>query len=251
MKRFLVSLGLVAAMSGVALAQNPNAASSTSSAQQGNATNAAHDENATAAGSGQAVMVELMKTLDAKKLKAGDPVSARLTQGMRASDGTFVAAGSVVKGHVTAATAKANGAPQSSIAIAFDNVALKNGQQLPLQATIQAVGAPPILAPEQYGGVGSQPVMTPPGTPNSPGTLSGTGPMGGSAPVTGLPQPGNPPQTNGNPGTAPSPGGLTTESTGVVGLRNIELQSGSTLTSTGKDLKLDSGTEIVLRVQGR
>lgn len=248
MKRFLVSLGLVAAMSGVALAQNPNAAASTASAQQGNAA----DENSTAAGSGQAVMVELMKTLDAKKLKAGDPVTTRLTQGMRAGDGTFVAAGSVVKGHVTAATAKGNGAPQSSIVIAFDNVALKNGQQLPFQATIQAVGAPPILAPEQYGGgAGSQPVMTPPGTPNSPGSLSGTGPMGGSAPVTGLPQPGNPPQTNGNPGTALSPGGLTTESTGVVGLRNIELQSGSTLTSTGKDLKLDSGTELVLRVQGR
>ena len=107
------------------------------------------------------------------------------------------------------------------------------------------------MAPEQYGASGSQPVMTPPGTPNSPGTLSGTGPMGGSAPVSGLPQPGNPPQTNGNPGTVPSPGGLTTESTGVVGLRNIELQSGSTLTSTGKDLKLDSGTELILRVQSR
>jgi len=170
----------------------------------------------------------------------------------RASDGTGVPAGSIVKGHVSAANARAKGDPQSSIAIAFDSVVLKNGQQLPLQAAIQAVGAPPIISPEQYGGAGTQPTMTNPGSPNPPGTLSPTGPLGGGAPVGGFPQPqGNSPQGPANQGNSPSPGGLTTQSTGVVGLRNIELQPDSTLTSSGKDLKLDSGTELILRVQSR
>jgi hypothetical protein len=241
MQRSLMAMVLVVATMSLAAAQDAN-----SPAQQDGA------QSAQAGGSGQAILVELTKTLDAKKLKAGDPVSARTMQEMRASDGTAVAVGSMVKGHITAATSKAKGDPQSSIAIAFDNIVLKNGQQLPLQAGIQAVGAPPIISLEQYGGVGSQPTMTNPGSPNPPGTLSPTGPMGGGAPVTGFPQPQpNSPPGPTNQGNSPGSGGLTTQSTGVVGLRNIELQPNSTLTSSGKDLKLDSGTELILRVQSR
>jgi hypothetical protein len=240
MKRLLPILALVLVTLGLTFAQNPDA-----SAQQEQQPNSAR------AGGG-AVSAQLVKGLDAKKLKAGDPVMARVTQEMRASDGTLVPVGSVVKGHVVAATAKAKGDPQSSISIAFDNIVLKNGQQLPLQATIQAVGAPPMMTPDQYGAAGSQPTMTNPGSPSPPGTLSPTGPMGGGTPLSGQPQPGgNFPQDAGNQGHTPDLGGLTTQSTGVIGLRNIELQPNSTLTSTAKDLKLDSGTELILRVQSR
>src|SRR5262249_31908969 len=131
----------------------------------------------------QSIAVELTKTLDARKLTAGDPVSARITQAVQASDGTVVPPGSMVKGHITAATTRAKGAPQSSIAMVFDNSVLKNGNQLPLQATIQAVGAPPMITPEQYGVGGGLPTMNNPGSPNPPGTLSPSGPMGGGAPV--------------------------------------------------------------------
>ncbi len=243
MQRFVFAVVFVFATLGIASAQNlnemENAPAQQSSAQQ-------------AGGGGEAIHVVLTKTLDAKKLKPGDPVSARTTQEMRGSDGSVVPAGSMVKGHIVAAAARTKGDPQSSIAIGFDNIVLKNGQQVPLQATIQAVGAPAITSAEQYGSQGGQPAMTSPGAPNSPGTLSPAGPIGGGVPVTGLPEPQGPsPQTNGNPGNAPNPGGLTTQSTGVVGLRNIELQPNSTLTSNGKDLKLDSGTEMILRVQSR
>jgi hypothetical protein len=42
---------------------------------------------------------------------------------------------------------------------------------------------------------------------------------------------------------------LTERSTGVVGLRDMTLQPNSVVTSSGKDLKLDAGTKMVLRVQ--
>ena len=233
-----LALAFLTATAGVVAAQN-----SGSSAQQGQDRNTGQP--------GVAVSGQLMKTLDAKKLKAGDPVSIRISEEMRASDGTLVPAGSLVKGHVVAAAAKEKGAPQSSIAISFDNIVLRNGQQLPLQATIQAVGAPPLMRPEEYGG-GDQPSITNPGSPTPPGTLSPSGPLGGGAPVGGPPQAGGDfPQGTGNQRNSSDRGGLTTQSTGVTGLRNIELQPNSTLTSTAKDLKLDSGTELILRVQNR
>jgi len=237
MKRVLLLFAVAVASTGLVSAQGSSAP------QQGQESNSAQSV---------AVSAELTKTLDAKKLKPGDPVNARITQEMRASDGTLVPAGSAVKGHVVSASAKANGDPQSSIAIAFDNIVLRNGQQLPLQATIQAVGAPPLMSPEQFGAGSPQPTMTTPGTANPPGTLSPNGPLGGGAPVGGAPGPGgNFPQSPGNQRNTPNEGSLTSQSTGVVGLRNIELQPNSTLTSTAKDLKLDSGTELVLRVQSR
>jgi len=238
MKRFIVAFLFLVAVS-VVSAQTSNAA-----AQEG--------QESAATKSSFAVSAELTKTLDAKKLKPGDPVNARTTQEMRGSDGTLVPAGSVVKGHIVAASAKGKGDAQSSIAISFDNIVLKNGQQVPLQATIQAVGAPTLLTPDQYGALGSQPTATNPGSPNPPGTLSPGGPLSGGAPVGGTGQPGGDfPQSSGNQRNNPNAGGLTTQSTGVIGLRNIDLQPNSTLTSTANDLKLDSGTELILRVQSR
>jgi hypothetical protein len=40
---------------------------------------------------------------------------------------------------------------------------------------------------------------------------------------------------------------LTEESTGVLGIKNLELSSDGTLTSTNKEIKLDSGTRMLLK----
>ena len=236
MNRWLTTIVFTVATMGLISAQT------NAGAQQGEETKSAQSA---------AVLGQLLKTLDAKKLKPDDPVSVRLMQEMRGSDGTLIPAGSMVKGHVVAASARGKGDGRSSIAISFDNVVLKSGQQLPFQATIQAVGAPPFISPVEYG-AGGQPTITNPGSPAPPGTLSPAGPLGGGAPVGGSPLPGGDPSQNiGNQRDSSGGGGLTTQSTGVIGLRNIELQPNSTLTSTAKDLKLASGTELILRVQSR
>lgn len=42
---------------------------------------------------------------------------------------------------------------------------------------------------------------------------------------------------------------LTSQSTGVLGLHNLELDKNSILTSTGKEVKLDSGIQILIRAE--
>ena len=199
---------------------------------------------------GTAIAVELNRALDAKKLKEGEPVRAKVTSTSHLSDGTMITPGAMVEGHIRQATARANGAEQSSLAIVFDNVVLKNGQQVAIKASIQAVAAPPIISnSDMYppaANIGAQPPMNSPGSP-----AGGTGPVGGSMPTGGLPQappyPRQAPTGQGDSGLQ----GLTPQSTGVLRMPGIELQADSLLTSRGKDLKLDAGSQMILRVQNQ
>ena len=199
----------------------------------------------------QAIAIELSKSLDTKKLKPGDPVKAKITSVFEIGNGKVVPIGSTVQGHVTQAVTRSKGEAQSSLGIAFDNIVLKDGQQLPLKATIQAVGAPPgwaINNPASGNGrIGGPPM----GSPGSPASYPGsTGPIGATNPTGGYPPPptSQPQSPSGQPDTTNSPS-LTAQSTGVVGMRDVSLQPDSVLTSTGKDLKLEAGTEMILRVQ--
>jgi hypothetical protein len=196
------------------------------------------------------VPIELTKSLDAKKLKPGDPVMAKTTGILQFGNGMMVPIGSRVQGHITQAAVRSKGGEQSSLGIAFDTISFKEGQ-VPVKTTIQAVAAPPEwpLGSPSNGNRGvSQPPIMGPGTPTNP---SGTPYPGGAGnPTGGYPQtPSSYPQhPSGQPDTADSPV-LGPKSEGVVGMRNVTLQPNSILMSTDKDLKLEAGTEMILRVQ--
>ena len=49
--------------------------------------------------------------------------------------------GTHLVGHVTQAQARANGQTQSQLGIVFDHAVLKNGQEVPFNATIQAMAS--------------------------------------------------------------------------------------------------------------
>jgi len=190
---------------------------------------------------------ELAKSLDAKKLKQGDPVEARIVDELRMGDGTVIPRGSKVLGHVTKAEARAKGDPQSELGISFDQIALKSGKDVPLKSSIQAVGPPP-----SFGSASQENQQAIPGAPSP-------GPIGAGAPPAGLgaPQPSfpsnptagttAPPSQNGQPTAAQ----ITPQSTGVIGLRDLQLEPGSVLASSGKDVKLEAGSQILLRVQNQ
>jgi hypothetical protein len=84
---------------------------------------------------------ELVGTIDAKKMKAGDVVVVRPRADVRYMD----ARGQVkeLKGHVTGATARANGGGETSLSIVFTHAVLKNGTKIPFPALIDGM-APPI-----------------------------------------------------------------------------------------------------------
>lgn len=199
------------------------------------------------AGESSVIMVQLTKSLDSRKLTAGNAIEAKVTAELR-WNGTVIPRGSKVIGHVTEASSRAKGDPASALGIVFDRIALKDGTDLPLKASIQAVGPRPGFGPE-----GTE--MENP-TPGAPGTMGGANPnpIGRGAPQTSFP-PNPPPRTQPMPtpteGNRQDSGGITEQSTGVVGLPDLQLGQGSILASSAKEVKLEAGSRLLLRVQSQ
>jgi hypothetical protein len=115
-------------------AQAANNSSGSSSAQAG--------QNSAQLANGTAMQAVLSQPVDAKKNKPGDTVTAKNTQAVKSDDGqVIVPKGSKLVGHVTEAKARGKGESESALGIAFDKAILKNGQEVPLNATIQALAA--------------------------------------------------------------------------------------------------------------
>lgn len=228
---------------------------------------------------GTAMQAELTKSIDAKKVKAGDEVTAKLTQDVKSSDGTVVMhKGSRLVGHVTEAQAKSKENAESKLGIVFDKAVLKGGQEMAFNGTIQAL-APPVqgaasVAGDESGslgsGVGNGTAM---GGGRSSGGLSsplgGGGAVGGGAlssatstvghtagSVSGSATGAVNGSVNNTVGAAAN-GTLNTASRGVVGMQGMALNTaavgsaqGSVISSADRNIKLDSGTRMVLQVAG-
>ena len=224
--------------------------------------------------SGATIQAELSKSLDAKKAKEGQEVIARTTQDVLNGGKIVIPRGSKMIGHVTQAKARAKGEgnSESSLGIAFDRAELKHGRQVPLHAVIQALAAPQVAAmPDTSIGMGAPPPMASGG----PESGAGGGMVGGAVGAAGntVGQVGSAAggitgnvgdtaagSVNGaaTPGAGRLGASLGAHSTGVVGLKGLSLNpqsttaaEGSVITSSGKDVKLEGGTQMVLRVVPR
>ena len=236
---------------------------------------------------GSTMKAELTRPVDAKKNKVGDTVMARTTEDVKSDGQVVIPRGSKLIGHVTQAQAKAKGESESSLGIVFDRAISKNGgHEVPLHAVIQALasgqtqasaamegmdtmasgsgmamgqaeaGRPTRTAMPSgsgggglVGGVGSTVNSTAGVATNTVGNVSGAGGGAVSSTVnTGL----------GATGTAAglnSAGQLASTSSGVIGLRGLNLNSaasnstqGSLITSAERNVRLESGTQMLLRV---
>jgi hypothetical protein len=177
-------------------------------------------------------------------------------------------------GHVTEAKANQKGqaGAQSSLGIVFDHATLKNGHQVPTHVVIQALasaqnsgaagaamdepmtGAPIAAATRSTGGLTGGVGSTVGATAGMAGSAAGDlGNTTGSVVNTSARAAGS---AAGSAGNTLSPRGrLTSQSSGVIGLSGLQLVSnttsaaqGSLITSTSKTVKLDSGTQLLLRV---
>lgn len=171
------------------------------------------------------VRANLIPALDAKKNKAGDEVSAKVTNDLKVNGTVLIQKNSVMTGHLTDVRSKANGGDVSVIAINFERVILKDGGEVPLTVVVQAVSKPP---------------NDPNGNMNE--ILRGAGYN----------------QTaNGEAGKAAAMGKigfapqiLTATSKGVMGYPGLELQR-SMLYSAAKNIHLDEGTLMILQVSAK
>lgn len=205
---------------------------------------------------GSVIPVQLTKTVDAKKAKTGDEVVAKVTQDMKTSTGeVLVAKDTKVFGKVTEAQPRSKEQKESQLAIAFDHAVTKDGTNLQLPMSIQAIVGPQNNQAAEGGG--DQGAAPPPsgGAPSSGGggrstMAGGSTPPPGASPSAAA---GAPPSDNAQAANGGRPP-INAQTTGVIGLSNINLSpnsnatQGSVVTSEKNNVKLESGTVLLLRV---
>lgn len=184
--------------------------------------------------------VTLDHTLDAKKAKQGEPVTAKLQQNVQIPDAQALPRNTVLEGHVDQVQASENKG-DSTMVVTFDKAKLKDGQELPIKATVIAVSQPASMQQSSAGAPG-QPVSA--GAPMSaPSGGGGGGPMGGgsSSGASSTPsQPMNLPQAS--PGSQQQ-----AQQNGVPDVTltsSIHDQSSATFTSKGRNVHVPDGTQM-------
>jgi hypothetical protein len=93
---------------------------------------------------GAEMSATLSQTVDSRKAKPGDEVTATLTDDVRANGRLLLLRGTMLVGRVTEAQARTragDGSTDSRLGIAFERAVLRDGQEVPMHATIEAVAA--------------------------------------------------------------------------------------------------------------
>ncbi len=163
--------------------------------------------------------VELAKDINSKKLKVGDPVEATVFSAVQVSNGMTIQPGSKVLGHVTEVSLRSKGKEQSTLGIAFDKIQLAKGETIPIKGLLQA------MAPN----------------PNKPLNTGGYIEYGNSLNMQ-TQRPAAPPSSKEQ---VPI---LNDQSTGVLGIKGLQLDKNGVLSSSAKEIKIESGTRMLLNV---
>jgi hypothetical protein len=209
-------------------------------------------EEASALPSGAALFAELDSTMDSKKVKSGDAVTAHTTREIKYNGKVILPRNTKLVGHVTQASAKSKGDPESTLAIQFDKALPKKEPEIPLKVVLRAIAAQERYAPtagpaESTSNAGSI------GTQTSPMGSPPRSPMPGSAPTpaAGAARSGN------DAGAEGGAGAFNDSSRGVVGIDGLQLtpadsssaEKGALLVGSGKSVHLDAGTRLLFSVQ--
>ncbi len=227
---------------------------------------------------GTKINATLATSLDAKHSKPGDEVEARTQEDVKQDGKVVLKKGTHLVGHVTQAQPRAKEQEQSQLGIVFDHAVLKNGQQIPLNASIQALasaesaatastGADDLMA--SGGATGAARGSARSGGGLAGGVVSSANATAGSAtgsvvntaataPVSAGGTLNSATRSTGAVGGLTSTGRLASESSGVFGLEGVSLSSaassatqGSLLVSSTRNVHLDSGTQLLLRASGQ
>ena len=266
MKNLFKATAFMALMCGVALAQSASPSSNSStpqtqaqpSAPQNAPQSGSQAQHPTKIAPGSVIPVQLTKTVDAKKAKTGDEVVAKVTMDMKTQSGdVLVPKDTKVIGHVTEAQKREKDQKQSELGLAFDRAVTKDGNTMQMPMSIQAVIG------QQQPNQQSE-ANTPAGREQAAGVPAGaapTGATGGKSSGTTPPAP-NPSASGAGTGAdtgdnQAANGGrppINAQTQGVIGISNLTLApasngtQGSVMTSEKNNVKLESGTMLLLKV---
>jgi hypothetical protein len=164
--------------------------------------------------------------------------------------------GSKLVGHVTEVKQQSKEQHDSKLGIAFDHAILKNGTQMPIALSIQAIGRGNAASAVEDDTMATTSAGTMASSTASAGggLVGGVRSTGGGVVNTAGNVAGSTVDTVGNAAGAAS-GSLSANSQGVVGLPGLSLATqsstsanASVINSQGSNVHLDSGTEMILRV---
>jgi hypothetical protein len=249
----------------------------TASSNTSTSTSANAGHSSASLSDGTAMNATLSQPVDVKKNKPGDQVTAKTTEATKSEGKVVIPKGSKLVGHVTECKQRSKEEKESALGIVFDKAILKNGEEIPLNVTVRALAA----AQSQAGAassIGSDDLSAGGGAVGS-ARASGGGALGGVRSTAGaatgavtntaanasgvaggavnstVNAASAAPGATGGLNTA---GQLTSNSQGVFGIEGLNLNSaasnstqGSLITSTSKNVHLDSGTQLLLVSQAQ
>jgi hypothetical protein len=268
----ILTVSLLALSPAIVIGQTPPVPDS----QAGQQTEGGHEiSTAALLAPGTPINASLDRSVDSKKVKSGEAVTAITTEAVRQDGRVILPKGTKLTGRVTKASARSKGDNDSTLALQFDRAQLKGGQPMPVQLSLQALAAPPETAPIGAGdlqgaGPGGQQqnpnmgnrnggMQGNPGNPNGANSgAASTVPRTTQEAAAGVDSNGS--ATNTAQGTAQGAGAvgvIAPTARGVVGISGLTLESnpansaeGAVITSTGKSVRLDGGTRLLLVSQG-
>jgi hypothetical protein len=208
------------------------------------------------------VQAELTKPVDARKNKPGDEVVAKTTQDMKSNGHVVLPKGSKIVGKVTQAQARSKEQHESQLGVAFDHAILKDGTQVPVAFAIQAMSssqaAASIADDSAMESMNAGSMAAASGAGSTRGVLGGVTSTAGNVVNTAGTTAGATLHTANATGLGAN-GALTSSTQGVVGMPGMTLSSvasnstgaSSVLSSKSSNVRLDSGTRMVLRTTGQ
>ena len=167
----------------------------------------------------------LNKTLDSKKAKQGDPVTAKLQESVKIPDARELPNNTLLLGHIDQVQASEKKS-DSSVQVTFDKAQLKDGTQIPIKATVMQISPPLTGAPFQQEGAAVS------GPTGPAGSAPGGAPHGGS------------PSSISPTGADPIPDQAQEGLNGVTLQSDIHEPASATFHAKGKNVHLAEGTQM-------
>jgi hypothetical protein len=215
---------------------------------------------------GTAFNATLVDVIDTRRAKPGDPVTAEVVENVTYERTVIFPKGTKVMGHILRATSGGRGRAGSALFVQFDKAILKDGQEVLLNAGIQALAASPVAPQsdtERSSTDGATSAENSPAAPLVEGaeptsttstndalivsTIYDTSRRGLRPPLFAAPA---------AEGELNSDGMFTPDSKGAFGRPDVKVYTptsqgshGTVLLSAKKHMHLDSGTRLLLVVQ--
>jgi hypothetical protein len=216
------------------------------------------------------IVAEFTESLNVKKLKTGSRIKAKVTQDVLSHGKIIIPVDSKLLGHVTEVKERGKDNSESRLGIVFDKVFLKHHEEMDFQAVVQALAAPAprrsmVDEPDQmlYPSAMNASAITQTTSlaASGPGANRGSGSQNrttdsrstrGAALTSNLPTTASD-TTSQNLGSTGSSLGVGTQ--GVFRLKGLSLSVGPSndtpgpvILSKASDVKLEYGTQVLLRV---